>query len=112
MQFSNTKNPTWDNVPVGYWSTVEVDVGVICACLPAIRSLLRRALPSVFGGTSHGAAAGYSKNSSFMSRSAGASSRLDSVRVSPRMKDEDTSHFVPLVDVEHKNGHHAYVSRA
>lgn len=36
---------------VGYWSTIECHVGVICACLPAIRSLLRRVSPRLFGDT-------------------------------------------------------------
>lgn len=36
---------------IGYWSTIEVDVGVICACLPAIRALLRRVSPTLFGDT-------------------------------------------------------------
>jgi hypothetical protein len=33
-----------DYVPVGYWSTIEVHVSVICACLPALPSLFRREL--------------------------------------------------------------------
>lgn len=36
---------------MGYWSTIEVPVSVICACMPAIRSLFVRILPSVFGST-------------------------------------------------------------
>lgn len=41
IQFADTENPTWDYLPVGYWSAVETHVGVIVACLPAIRSLQR-----------------------------------------------------------------------
>ncbi|KAK7515845.1 hypothetical protein IWZ03DRAFT_407323 [Phyllosticta citriasiana] len=33
-------NPTWDYVPVGYWSTIEVDTATACACLPAVRGLI------------------------------------------------------------------------
>ena len=33
---------TGDYVPIGYWSTVEVHVSVICACLPALPSLFRK----------------------------------------------------------------------
>ncbi|KAK8154910.1 hypothetical protein BKA80DRAFT_241915 [Phyllosticta citrichinensis] len=33
-------NPTWDYVPVGYWSTIEVDTATACACLPAVRALI------------------------------------------------------------------------
>lgn len=40
-----------DYVEVGYWSTVEVPVGVMCACMPATRSLFGFALPKVFGST-------------------------------------------------------------
>ncbi|CAP98066.1 hypothetical protein EN45_097860 [Penicillium chrysogenum] len=49
IHFASTTNLTWDYVTVGYWSTIECDVGVICACLPAIRSLLRRVSPGLFG---------------------------------------------------------------
>jgi hypothetical protein len=35
-----------DYVPVGYWSTIEVHVSVICACLPALPSLFRKKPPA------------------------------------------------------------------
>ncbi|OCL12389.1 hypothetical protein AOQ84DRAFT_155692 [Glonium stellatum] len=46
IQFANTQNVTWDYVPIGYWSTIEVHVGIICACLPALRALQFRIFPS------------------------------------------------------------------
>ena len=46
IQFSNSTNVTWDYTPIGYWSTLEVHVGIIIACLPAVRSLQRRMFPS------------------------------------------------------------------
>jgi hypothetical protein len=39
IQFAHTENVTWDYLHVGVWSAVEADVGVIIACLPAIRAL-------------------------------------------------------------------------
>jgi hypothetical protein len=39
VQFAHTENVTWDYLPIGIWSAVEAHVGVIVACLPAIRSL-------------------------------------------------------------------------
>ncbi|KAM3077125.1 hypothetical protein ACMFMG_003406 [Clarireedia jacksonii] len=45
--FSNTQNPTWDYVSVGYWSTIEVCVGIICSCMPALRLLLVFVFPSI-----------------------------------------------------------------
>lgn len=50
-----------DYVRVGYWSTIEIHVGVICACLPALRSLLRRLWPSAFGDTAKGTGTANSK---------------------------------------------------
>ncbi|KAH6629844.1 hypothetical protein C7974DRAFT_359898 [Boeremia exigua] len=40
VQFAHTDNVTWDYLPIGYWSAVETHVGVMVACLPAIRALL------------------------------------------------------------------------
>jgi hypothetical protein len=37
-----------DNVDAVIWSTLEVSVATVCACLPAIRALLSRSLPSLF----------------------------------------------------------------
>lgn len=36
---------------MGVWSTVEVPVGVVCACMPAIRSLCATVFPKAFGTT-------------------------------------------------------------
>lgn len=41
IQFAHTENVTWDYLPIGYWSAVESHVGVVVACLPALRSLQR-----------------------------------------------------------------------
>jgi hypothetical protein len=33
------------------WSTIEINVGIICACMPAIRLLLLRTFPKIIGST-------------------------------------------------------------
>ncbi|CAH0024524.1 unnamed protein product, partial [Clonostachys rhizophaga] len=33
-------NATWEKVEVAVWSTVEINVGIICACLPSLRTLI------------------------------------------------------------------------
>jgi hypothetical protein len=38
-------------VQIGLWSGIELDVGVICPCLPSFRLLLRRQMPRVMGTT-------------------------------------------------------------
>jgi hypothetical protein len=39
--FTLSKNPTYDFVEVGIWSGLELYVGIICACLPHLHSLLK-----------------------------------------------------------------------
>lgn len=35
-------DPTWDYVPVMIWSTVEGNLGVVCACCPVLAPLVRQ----------------------------------------------------------------------
>ncbi|KAK2608845.1 hypothetical protein QQS21_002558 [Conoideocrella luteorostrata] len=51
-RYAKTINPTWDQWDVVYWSTVEVCVGLICTSLPAMRLVLLRIAPRVFGSDS------------------------------------------------------------
>ncbi|GAB1316912.1 Repressed by TUP1 protein 5 [Madurella fahalii] len=50
-EFTQTSNPTRDIAQASLWSAIELDVGVICPCLPSFRLLLRRLLPRVMGTT-------------------------------------------------------------
>ncbi|KAJ5214982.1 hypothetical protein N7468_010661 [Penicillium chermesinum] len=97
--FASTENLSWDYVSVGYWSTVECDVGIICACLPAIRSLLCRVLPGAFGDTNPSKPYGASSRSQ---------SRVDG-KAHVQIKN-DNREFYPLEDIDHSSetalGHH------
>lgn len=52
VNLGSSANPTFDQVDVSIWSTVEIDTGIICTCLPSIRLFLIRVFP-VLGGSSH-----------------------------------------------------------
>ncbi|KAF2116474.1 hypothetical protein BDV96DRAFT_543909 [Lophiotrema nucula] len=52
VRISNSKDPTFDNPPAATFSAVEVNVGIICACLPSIRPALSAILPRHFPPTS------------------------------------------------------------
>jgi hypothetical protein len=41
--FGLTADPTWDNIPVTLWTTLETTTAVVCTCLPSIRAGLLRA---------------------------------------------------------------------
>jgi hypothetical protein len=83
-----------DYVSIGYWSTIECDVGVICACLPAIRSLLRRVAPKLFGDTEN------VKSYGLNSHSRGTGSRLEGANVQNK---NDERQFYPLDDMDNSS---------
>ncbi|KAH8904863.1 hypothetical protein BR93DRAFT_938950 [Coniochaeta sp. PMI_546] len=59
VEFGNTQNVTQDYVETGYWSTIEVPVGIICACMPAVRSLFSLFFPKVFSTSRKGSSYGF-----------------------------------------------------
>lgn len=60
VNFSNSSNPTWDNLLVSQWSTIEVNVGIICACMPTLRLILLKIFPALSSTTRN-----YGTNNSF-----------------------------------------------
>ncbi|KAK7955862.1 uncharacterized protein PG986_005084 [Apiospora aurea] len=51
VSYSSTTNPTYNNVGAATWSVLECNVGIVCCCMPYVRSLLNRVFPNCFGGT-------------------------------------------------------------
>lgn len=49
VHFANSENATWDEWDVTNWSTIEINVGIICACMPAMRVMLVRFFPKILG---------------------------------------------------------------
>ncbi|KAL5333213.1 hypothetical protein BJX70DRAFT_406476 [Aspergillus crustosus] len=41
LGFLTSPNPTREFIPVSIWSFLEIDLGIICACLPGIRALIK-----------------------------------------------------------------------
>ncbi|KAF2091595.1 hypothetical protein K490DRAFT_31609, partial [Saccharata proteae CBS 121410] len=93
IQFANSENITWDYVPAAYWSTIEVHVGIICACMPAHRVLILKLWPRMVTNVAPTKASGYgsSKGESSLNKS------INQISIKPKGDDSD---FVPLVDVE------------
>ncbi|KAI8676178.1 CFEM domain-containing protein [Fusarium sp. Ph1] len=46
---AQTENATWEFLEVSKWSTIEINVGMICACMPSLRILLVRLFPKILG---------------------------------------------------------------
>lgn len=53
-RYATTHNPTYDTLSSAVWSSIEVDVGVFCICMPAFRRFLSYAMPKCFGTTTQG----------------------------------------------------------
>lgn len=54
LMFQHPEDTTWYSPPAAYWSCIEVNLGIICACAPAIRPVLVRIVPRVFGTPAYG----------------------------------------------------------
>ncbi|CAE6996148.1 hypothetical protein P3342_000308 [Pyrenophora teres f. teres] len=48
VAISNSPDPTYDNPAAATWSSVEANVGIICACLPILRPLVTQWFPRAF----------------------------------------------------------------
>ncbi|KAJ3482206.1 hypothetical protein NLG97_g7629 [Lecanicillium saksenae] len=60
--YATTSNPTWDQWSIVWWSTIELEVGFICTCLPTIRLILVRVAPRAFGTNSSRTASSMNMN--------------------------------------------------
>ncbi|PWY91668.1 hypothetical protein BO94DRAFT_583604 [Aspergillus sclerotioniger CBS 115572] len=49
MPFVDDMDLTWYKVTLAKWAMVEINVGIICSCLPVLRPLLLRIFPNLFG---------------------------------------------------------------
>ncbi|CBX96377.1 predicted protein [Plenodomus lingam JN3] len=94
INFANSKNPTWDLAGFGVWSTIELDVGVMCACMPAIQSLCKRCFPKVFGMTTRGKSTGKSGVSDASASNGVSKRKLEG------SKNSDRNSFIPLVEID------------
>lgn len=90
-----------DYVDMGVWSTIEVPVGIICACMPSIRSLLRNIFPAVFSSTTKDAS-----TASSLPQIQNVTNRSSTARFNmsnkPKLQDGDT--FIQLVEPDSRDG--------
>ena len=49
--FGLTADPTWDNIPTTFWSTLETSTAIFCSCMPAIRAGILQLFPRILGTT-------------------------------------------------------------
>ncbi|EMD65286.1 hypothetical protein COCSADRAFT_198272 [Bipolaris sorokiniana ND90Pr] len=45
----NWRDITWKIATIAYFSTIETSLGIMCACIPALRPLMKRVVPNMMG---------------------------------------------------------------
>ncbi|KAG2417077.1 hypothetical protein HFD88_008295 [Aspergillus terreus] len=103
-------NPTVELQPIVHWSVIEVQIAVLCACLPTTRAMLVHLFPGIIGGS---AGTSYPQPTTPSGRGAFANSRptgapksgivktvAHSVDYGTRPQHGDTDSFVRLVEMD------------
>lgn len=49
IRWRATRNPSWSYSPIVLWSIIECNVGVVCACMPALAGPIKRAWQATVG---------------------------------------------------------------
>ncbi|KAJ5242950.1 uncharacterized protein N7469_001277 [Penicillium citrinum] len=108
-------NQTLGLYPLIFWSVIECQISILCACLPASRALLARWFPALLGGSSartygrtYGSAAPENRNNGTKN---GQNSTINksvsySVNYTARSQNDDSNSDVELVDRDPKYGHY------
>ncbi|KAI5925427.1 hypothetical protein F4810DRAFT_78801 [Camillea tinctor] len=104
--FGTTQNLTQDYVEVGYWSTIEVPVGVICACMPAIRSLFSLVFPKMFGTTAPGRSGYYGSGFGPSSKGAKLASNASNLHNNQIKVEQEWTVLVDPVEEHHTHTRH------
>jgi len=50
---ATSTDPTYDNAPIAYWTSIESNVAIICACLPSLRGFLTTFFKGLLGSGSN-----------------------------------------------------------
>ncbi|KAI4650544.1 hypothetical protein J4E93_002900 [Alternaria ventricosa] len=102
IHFSNTQNVTWDYVDAGLWSLIEIDVSIICGCMPAHRLLIAKFWPKIQStiGASKALSTKGSKFNSTNNTTISSTAPEKSVRLSIKPKAKDENNFIPLDDMD------------
>lgn len=124
VDYSDTTNPTCEsfpsrgldnrmsntapdaNVMVATYSVIECNMSIVCCCMPALYSFLRRVYPTVFGGSSAGRSnykQGSYKLSNVMPSNEIRKTVEHNVSYIPRSDDSDVAELMDLQENKPKN---------
>ena len=102
VKFANSQNITWDYTEPAWWSTLEIHIGIICACLPAARQLFITMGVGALKTGSNSASYGYASKSGKQNKSGQTTGKSDNTHAKEAPTHGDENDFVPLVEYPHK----------
>jgi hypothetical protein len=103
IHFANTQNITWNYVDAGLWSLIEIDVSIVCGCMPAHRLLIAKAWPKMRTTLNSGKHTSTKQSRLASNTELGVPTADKVTRLSIKPKTRDESDFVPLVDVDNNS---------
>ncbi|EOA83099.1 hypothetical protein ACJQWK_00584 [Exserohilum turcicum] len=99
IHFANTQNITWNYVDAGLWSLIEIDVSIICGCMPAHRFLIGKLWPKMRT-TFQSSKATSTKRSDFSANTNLSATPSKLARVSIKGMTAKDDSFIPLSDID------------
>ncbi len=103
VTFAASSNPTWDNFEVSNWSTIEINVGIMCSCMPSLRLLLVHFFPRVLGSSTlryHDRNNYYGNSNNNVGGRGGGTSGLGSEALNSRSENDDFHGHIPLASMK------------
>ncbi|KAJ4983425.1 CFEM domain-containing protein [Stagonosporopsis vannaccii] len=97
--FAKSQNITWDYFEAGYWSLLEIDVSIVCGCMPAHRLLLSRLWPKVKL-TFNSRRSTPASSSALSGGDRSSTTHNKTLNNSTKLKIDGVEDFVPLVDMQ------------
>ncbi len=99
--FAVSTNPTWDQTDVVYWSSVEVNFGLICASLPTWRVMLVRFFAKVFGTSQETSRSYYASGSHSQGKERGGTALASSKARNTSGKNPQSITHTRTFDIQH-----------
>lgn len=95
--------PPDDYKQFGYWTVIEIDTALVCACMPGIRNLIRRAFPRLMGQSMGGTSALGTPIHGLSGRTVvGSGVDKNGTEVFVRPRHSDDGNFIPLENVSER----------
>jgi hypothetical protein len=105
VHFANSADPTWSQLDTILWSDIEINVGVICVCMPSMRVILVRIFPKAFGSTRNTSNKDRAKCGSRRGYKAESGGRLHPSQASDMVLDSIVVKYTKTFELQHVDKH-------